>query len=340
MEPPRTIAPVEHSSLRYLALADVERCMPPLLEQLALAERTLVGLAEGAELPPKIGVHPRPAGSFAHAMPAFLPGPAADGSRDLVGVKWIAGVPGNVDAGLPALHALVVVNDPRTGVPSTILDGGPITARRTAAVSGVAITRWAPATPGRPARAAIIGAGVQGRAHVPILGHLLPDVTLAIHDRDAVRAASLAEAARGIPGIGAAMAVANAREAVGGADVVVTCVSFGPLNQVMTTEWFGRDTLVVAVDYATSVAAPVARDAGMFLVDEVGQFRAARDAGQFEGYPDPGATLGAAIRVGTARPAGGRVVVTHLGVGLADLVFADAILAVATDRGIGTLLAR
>ena len=72
--------------LRYLIAADVIACMPSLPERLRLAERTLVGLVEGAELPPKIGVHPRPAGSFAHAMPAYLPGPAHDGSLDLVGL--------------------------------------------------------------------------------------------------------------------------------------------------------------------------------------------------------------------------------------------------------------
>ena len=91
--------------------------MPSLPERLRLAERALVGLAEGAELPAKIGVHPRPAGSFAHAMPAFLRGTSPDGSGDLVGMKWVAGFSDNPATGLPAIHALVVVNDPRTGVP-------------------------------------------------------------------------------------------------------------------------------------------------------------------------------------------------------------------------------
>ncbi len=172
-------------ALRYLVAADVVACMPLLPERLRLAERTLVGLTEGAELPPKIGIHPRPAGSFAHAMPAYLPGPANDGSRDLAGMKWIAGFPDNPAAGLPALHGLVVVNDARTGVPLAILDAAPITSERTAAVSGTAIARWAPPTGGRAARAAIVGAGIQGRAHLPVLGHLLPGVELAIHDRDA-----------------------------------------------------------------------------------------------------------------------------------------------------------
>jgi len=326
--------------LRYLAAADVVACMPPLPERIRLAERTLIGLATGAELPAKIDIHPRPADSFVHAMPAHLRGEAQDGSADLVGMKWIAGFPTNGLAGLPTIHGLVVVNDPMTGIPNAILDGGPITAQRTAAVSGVAIGRWSPPVGGRAVRAAIIGAGVQGYAHVPVLGHLLPGVELAVHDRLPERAAALAAAAATVPGIGAASAIADPRRAVEDADVVITCVSFGPVRQVMDAGWFSSDALVVAVDYATSVAADVATGAALFLTDERGQLFANRAAGRFDGYPDPHATLGEAILAGTPRPAGGRVLVTHLGVGLADVVFADAILRVAESRGAGTLLPR
>ena len=326
--------------IRYLGADDVVACMPPLDDQLRLAERTLVGLATGAELPAKIGVHPRPPDSFVHAMPAHLRGEAEDGSEDLLGVKWIAGFPANGLAGLPALHGLVVVNDPRTGIPLAILDGSPITSRRTAAVSGIAIGRWFPPVAGRPPRAVIIGAGAQGLAHVPVIGHLLPGVELAIHDRLPERAAALAAKAAIVPGIGAAHAAPDPRSAVAMADVVVTCVSFGPVRQVMGSGWFASDALVVAVDYATTIAADVAMNAALFLTDDRGQLFANRDAGLFDGYPDPDATLGEAILAGTPSPASGRVLVTHLGVGLADLVFADAILRVAEARGIGTLLPR
>jgi ornithine cyclodeaminase/alanine dehydrogenase-like protein (mu-crystallin family) len=87
-------------------------------------------------------------------------------------------------------------------------------------------------------------------------------------------------------------------------------------------------------------AATVARAAALFLVDDRGQFLANRDAGQFDDYPDPTATIGEAIIAGTTRPPTGRVVVTHLGVGLADVVFADAIVRRAEAAGLGTLLAR
>jgi len=47
-----------------------------------------------------------------------------------------------------------------------------------------------------------------------------------------------------------------------------------------------------------------------------------------------------AILEGTTRPAEGRVLVTHLGVGLADVVFADAIVRRAEAAGGGVLLSR
>jgi ornithine cyclodeaminase/alanine dehydrogenase len=327
--------------LRYLGEADVRAAMPAIEERLALAERTMVALAEpgAAQLPPKIAVHPRPDGSFAHAMPAHLRAAGDDVQADLVGIKWVAGFATNVAAGLPSISALIVLNDPATGIPIALLDGGPVTAQRTAAVSGVAIRRFAPMVAGGAVRVGLIGAGVQGQSHLPILGHVLPGLSLAVFDPDPARAAALVDRARGTTGVSAAHTADTARDAVAGADVVVTAASFGPIRQVMTNDWLEPGALVVPIDYATYCAAEVAREAALFLVDQREQFLANRDAGLFEDYPDPDATLGEAILAGTERPAG-RVVVSHLGVGLSDVVFGDAILRAAAERGIGILLPR
>jgi ornithine cyclodeaminase/alanine dehydrogenase-like protein (mu-crystallin family) len=324
-------------AIRYLSAHDVIACMPPVAERLALAELTMTALVADAELPPKIGVHPRPPGSFAHAMPAALRDPAGD---DLLGMKWVAGFPDNRSRGLPAIHAVVVLSEPDTGVPVAILDGGPITAERTAAVSGVAIRHFGPGDSGHPARAAIIGAGVQGHSHLEVLGHVLPGVELTVHDRHPERAETLAGIAGGTIGIGRVEVAESARAATVGADVVITAASFtDPAHrQSMTGDWLAPGALVVPVDYATMCAAEVARDAGLFIVDDRGQFLANREAGQFDGYPDPSATLGEAILARTVRPPAGRVVVTHLGVGLADVVFADAIVRRAGALGLGTSL--
>ena len=325
--------------LRYLSAQDVVAAMPPLDERLVLAERTMVALVADAELPPKIAVHPRPEGSFGHAMPAHLRGIDPDGAGDLVGMKWIAGFPANRGRGLDALHGLVLLADPTTGVPTAILDAGPITAERTAAVSGVAISRFAPPLRGRSTVVALIGAGTQGRSHLAVLGRVLDGARLLIFDRHADRAEALAAEARVTPGIATADVAPTARAAIEAADVIVTAAAFGPIRQVMTNDWLTPDALVVPVDYATYCAAEVARDAALFLVDQREQFLANRDAGLFDNYPDPTATLGEAIARGITRPAAGRVVVTHLGVGLADLIFADAIVRRAAYAGLGTVLA-
>jgi alanine dehydrogenase len=327
--------------LRWLSAADVTAAMPPIEERLRLAERTMTALVADAELPPKIGVNPRPRGAFAHAMPAALRGSAEDGSEDGLGIKWIAGFGTNSARGLPAIHATVILNEPTTGVPIAILDGAPITAHRTAAVSGLAIRRLGPIGT-RGLRAAIVGAGVQGRSHVEMLGNVLPGVELIVFDRHPERAAALAGIARETKGIARASSAPSARDATANVDVVVTAASFstGVEGQTMSGDWFAPEALVVAIDYATCVAADVASGAALFLVDERGQFLANRDAGAFEGYPDPSGTLGEAILAGTQRPSTGRVLVSHLGVGLADVIFGRAILERATELGIGLNLPR
>jgi ornithine cyclodeaminase/alanine dehydrogenase-like protein (mu-crystallin family) len=334
------MAPSAAPSIRYLDAAAVLAAMPPLDGRLRLAERTLTALVADAELPSKIGVHPRQVGSFAHAMPALLRGADPDGGDDRLGMKWVTGFAANNERGLPAINAIVVLNDASTGLPTAILDGGPITALRTAAVSGVAIRRFGPHVEGRAPQAALIGAGTQGRSHLAVLGHVLPGVALTVFDRHPERAERLAAEASATTGIGSARVAPESRLAVRDADVVVTAASFGPVRQVLTNDWLSDHALVVPVDYATYCAAEVARDAALFLVDERGQFMANRDAGAFDGYPDPTATLGEAILDGTTRPASGRVVTTHLGVGLADVVFGDAILRRAEELGLGTMLAR
>jgi ornithine cyclodeaminase/alanine dehydrogenase-like protein (mu-crystallin family) len=328
--------------LRYLSSADVLAALPDIDERLHLAERTMRGLVAGAQLPPKIGVHPAAPGSFAHAMPALLPGSAEPGGVDLLGMKWVVGYPGNLAHGLPAVHGTTILNDGRTGRPRAILDAGALTAHRTAAVSGLALRRWGPA-PGEAVTVAIIGAGVQARSHLPVVSHLLPRSSLILCDVDRARAESLAAeiggATSGLGRSGAVRLADRPADAAAEADVILTMVSFGPAHQALPPEAFARASLVVAVDYDMCVPSAVAREAGLFLVDERQQYLATRSDTTFAGYPDDPVMLGEAIDAAFPRHPG-RVVVTHLGVGLADIIFGDAVLRVAESRDIGTILPR
>jgi ornithine cyclodeaminase/alanine dehydrogenase len=323
---------------RYLSAADVAAAMPPVQERLLLAERTMLALVGDAQLPPKIGVDPAPADSFAHAMPAWMRGAAADGSADLLGLKWVVGFPGNARRELPAISATTILSHPVTGLPVAVLDAGGITAQRTAAVSGVAISRWGPRERGP---VAIVGAGTQARSHLPVVAHLLPGSPVTLCDRDPVRLERLAAEVRaGEHGrLGELRTTTDPVEAIDGASLVLTLVSFGPQRQSIPVEAFAEDATVVAVDYDMCVPAAVANGAELFLTDDRRQFLVNRTGAQFVGYPEPGAMMGEAIAAGTKRPEG-RVLITHLGVGLADVVFADAVLRSAEAQGLGTILDR
>lgn len=323
-------------ALHYLSAADVERCLPPLEERLELARRALVALGRGeAEMPPKIGVHPRD-GSLIHAMPAWLR------KEDLVGLKWIAAFPGNRAHHLPAINGIVVLNDPETGVPTWIMDAARITAVRTAAVSGVAIRLFEPAD---VRRVAILGAGAQAASHAEMLSGLLPDAELVIYDRHTERAQAMAEQATAAGQ--RAVAVAEAREAAGSAQLVITVASLTGGSQQMSADWLADGALAVAVDFATYASAHLARGVGRFVVDDRDQFLAYRDAGYFDGYPEPDATMGQELAAGALERRGARsgnsrlpALVTHLGVGLADVLFADAIRRRAENLDVGLELTR
>lgn len=289
-----------------------------MLDQLELVEQTYRSMASGGvELPPKPAIHPRP-NAFVHAMPAYLR------DEDIVALKWIAGYRTNKARGLPYLNGLIILSDPETGVPSAVLDAAEITATRTAAATGVCIRRWAPPN---WRTAAILGCGVQGQRHALVLELLNGDVVIQAYDPHPERIASLN---------GAVTARASAREAVEGAEVVITA---GPMpaerHPELDADWLGDRYLLVPVDFDAYVRpAPIA-GAELFLVDDVDQFEYYREQGSFGGWPQAHGTVGETLIAGTT---GRRVACVNLGVGALDAVFANYALEAAREREVGTHL--
>lgn len=64
--------------------------------------------------------------------------PAWRGGGGAVGVKVAMVVPANSEKGLPTVSATYILSDGETGAPLAVLDGGELTARRTAAASALA----------------------------------------------------------------------------------------------------------------------------------------------------------------------------------------------------------
>jgi ornithine cyclodeaminase/alanine dehydrogenase-like protein (mu-crystallin family) len=305
-------------SLLYLTRDEVARLLPPVSEQLDLVEETYRAVGAGrVELPPKPGIHPRP-DSFIHAMPAYLR------DDDVAALKWVAGYPANKERGLPYITGLIVLNDAETGVPAAIMDGAEITAARTAAASGVCIRRFAP---DGWSRAAVLGAGEQGRFHAEVLRQLNPDVAIRGWDPHRERISSLGDNVEAAPG---------PREAVQAADVVVTA---GPIvespDSPLTSDWLEQSSLGLPIDFDFYFSAEAVESAELFLVDDMGQFEYYRSLGHFQGWPEPAGSVGEALSHDGA-PA--RVVCCNLGIGALDAAFAARVLAAAREQGTGTEL--
>jgi len=205
------------SEILVLGREDVERLLEvdPLLDALEDAFRALS--AGRTSVPARVAA--RTPDGLLGAMPGWVRGMG-------LASKLVTVFPANAAEGLPSHQGLIVLFDDRTGTPVAILDGQRITALRTAAASAVAARLLA--RPGARVLA-VLGAGVQGRAHLETVPRVLELEEVRIASRTPEHADALAGEA---PGILAASAVGDPprvttspsfREAVRGADVVCCC---------------------------------------------------------------------------------------------------------------------
>jgi ornithine cyclodeaminase len=238
-------------------------------------------------------------------------------------LKVVCVMPGNRARGLDAHQGLVGLFNGETGKAEAILDASAITEIRTAAVTAVATNLLARQD---SKVLAILGAGVQGRAHL----RALPNFT-------EVRGYAPTHRLEG------ATPCQTAEEAVRGADVVV--VATNSPTPVLKHEWLSPGAHVNAVGASTPkaneiepetfAAATVFADSRESVENEAGEFRLARERNLDH---DIAAELGDVI-IG-AHP--GRTEATELtlfrslGIAVEDLAAARLAVDMARDQGIGT----
>jgi len=228
------------------------------LPYLALAQAIEDLLGDPSVVVPARLVQALPGGASLFVMPAH--------DAQLAITKLITFVADNPAYGLAAIQGEVVVFDVRTGRKLASLDGPTVTARRTAAVSLLAAQRLAPV---RQGPLLIVGAGVQGRAHLEAFHEGLGIEQVWIASRSPTSAQALALHARSL-GM-QANTVEDANTALANCPLVVSCT---PAQGAVLTAQPRQDAFVAAVgafsphmvEWAPEVCATIAGQ-GQIVVD-------------------------------------------------------------------------
>jgi 1-piperideine-2-carboxylate/1-pyrroline-2-carboxylate reductase [NAD(P)H] len=151
-----------------------------------IREVALTGGSDDVQAPPRFALPLRKGG-------ILLVMPASD--RDIAITKLVTVHPENPGRGLPTIQGEVVVMDATTGERLGLLEGGVVTARRTAALSMLAARELAQRPDGP---LLIVGAGTQGRAHLDAFRAGLGVSRAFIASRSEENAVSLAGHARSL----------------------------------------------------------------------------------------------------------------------------------------------
>jgi alanine dehydrogenase len=320
------------SAAEVRALLDLDE----LVEALRVA---MIELSAGrVSAPPRVAALVPEHDAMLAAMPAYLPSAGALAS------KLVSLFPGNRDQ--PTHQALICCFDPATGTPAAVMDGGYLTAARTAGGSALATRLLARPDAGD---VTVVGTGVQAEAHVRALARLPGVRTVRIAGRDQARAAALA---RALDGLGVPVEdTGSIEDAVRAADVV--CTTTHAADPVLRRDWLRPGTHINSVGYNTigdgELDTATIRDA-LVVVESLAAALAPPPAGAVElrraierQAIDAGhvaAEIGQ-VAAGTAagRTDGGQLTVyKSVGVAAQDAAAAALVLAAAQRQGVGTLV--
>ncbi len=308
-------------------LLDMESCVEAM-------EEVLASLARGELFQPLRSVaRPPGAAGLIGLMPAHRGGESA-----AYALKEIVVTPDNPARGLDAHQGAVLLHDGDTGQLVAVLNASPVTEIRTAAVSAVATRALAR---GDAQRVAILGAGVQARAHAHAMRVVLDDPEIRIWARNLDAAEQLASEVE-------ATVSPSPDAALFGAEVV--CTTTSAREPIVEHRWLAAGAHVNAVgssiptarelDAETVAACSLFVDRRESTLNESGDYLLAQAEGAI-GPDHIKAELGDVL-VGT-HP--GRehedelTLFKSLGIAVEDLAAAELVVRRAHDQGVGSEVA-
>jgi len=283
------------------------------------------------EMPPKPGIHPEE-DTFIHAMPAYIPKIGA------AGIKWIAGYPQNPAKGLPYITGLLVLNDPKTGLPICIMDARWITAKRTGAVTAISAKYLARK---EPESIGIIGCGVQGRSNLEALAITFSSLRL-VKAYDIVQE-KLEEYYKHVKAYYnyEIIQAKNPKEVVEGSDIIVTATPIlKKPNPIARFSYVKKGALVCPIEFDSYWDSDTFNKPDKLYTDDIEQLEYYRTVGHFLNAKKVYGELSELI-VGAKEGRTNeqeRITAVNLGLALIDIAVAKSVYDRAVQKNIGTFL--
>jgi ornithine cyclodeaminase/alanine dehydrogenase-like protein (mu-crystallin family) len=318
--------------LLYLSKKDVERVDLPMEEIIEALDEAFKEKGLGKiEMPPKPGIHTQP-DAFIHAMPAYIP------SLGSAGIKWVSGYPENYKRNLPYINGLLILNDPNTGVPLSVMDCIWITAMRTGAATAVAAKYMANMDANT---VGILGCGVQGRTNLKALKIVVPGLRdVKAYDISSDTVNRYVEEMMEDTGLNVRIA-GSPEEAVQDSDIIVTA---GPIlkepHPVIEDDWVKSGVFASPVDFDSYWKKSAFENCDKFVTDDMDQCLYYKSLGYFQHIPEIYADLGeiaAGIKPGREKKQE-KIICANLGLAMDDMATAIKIYNKAVENNIGTWL--
>jgi len=180
------------------------------------------------QMPPKVYLFFTKYNGDLRVMPSYIE------RLDVSSVKIVNVHPDNpAKRGLPTVMALVVLVDPKTGFPLSVMGGSWLTAMRTGAAGGVAARYLARRD---SETICFVGAGVQAKTQLMALKEVLKDIrSVRIYDINPEAARRFSEFASSLIGEVEVRVFSTPREAVSKADIIVTATP--SRKPIVMNEW-------------------------------------------------------------------------------------------------------
>lgn len=273
-------------------------------------------------LSPKMGPKLNTAGAFSEAMPVSIFNEKK--KLEIFGIKWQSAFKSNLKKRLPYLNNLIILNEPKYGLPIAILRGNWITAIRTAGVSAVTAKYLAPRK--KNITIGIFGLGIQAYVHVLAFKEIFksPRFFLFNHNLKSLKGFLTKFPKEKF------LISKNSHEVIKNSDIILSATTFPPkITPYIFAGDLKKDVLILPLEYGTRTSPKLYKHLNEIYTDDIAQYELKKKNKNY--FPTSAPKIkkeigGLIVKIIKRKDKPRRILVLNLGIALFDILVASELL--------------